>query len=119
MVWVRRAPARRYAALVVPAADATSLAVILTELVTNAVEHGLKAAGGTVTVTSERDGRTLHVIVSDDGVGMDPAAMDGLGTQIVQTLVDTVLDGEISWSSQTGGGGTSVDLSCRLAEANE
>jgi two-component sensor histidine kinase/PAS domain-containing protein len=102
----------------VPAADATPLAVILTELVTNAVEHGLGADGGTVTVQSDRDGRTLAVKVVDDGVGMDPAAMDGLGTQIVTTLVDTVLNGSITWSSRLGGG-TEVTLTSRLAEATE
>ncbi len=102
----------------VPASDATSLAVILTELVTNAVEHGLATQGGTVTVESTRQGRTLTVKVVDDGVGMDPAAMDGLGTQIVTTLVDTVLDGSISWASRLGGG-TEVTLEARLAEVNE
>jgi two-component system, sensor histidine kinase PdtaS len=102
----------------VPAADATSLAVILTELVTNAVEHGLAADGGTVTVRTERDGRTLRVVVADDGVGMDPAAMDGLGTQIVTTLVDTVLDGGIGWTSRIGGG-TEVTLTARLAEVTD
>ncbi|GAB2977938.1 sensor histidine kinase [Actinotalea caeni] len=102
----------------VTAADATPLAVILTELVTNAVEHGLARQGGTVTVASSREGRTLTVKVIDDGVGVDPSAMDGLGTQIVTTLVDTVLDGSISWASRTGGG-TEVTLQTRLAEMNE
>ncbi len=102
----------------VTAADATPLAVILTELVTNAVEHGLSRQGGTVTVASSREGRTLTVKVIDDGVGVDPSAMDGLGTQIVTTLVDTVLDGSISWASRTGGG-TEVTLQTRLAEMNE
>jgi len=102
----------------VPASDATPLAVILTELVTNAVEHGLGRSGGTVTVTSVREGRTLRVKVIDDGVGVDPAAMDGLGTQIVTTLVDTVLDGSIAWASRLGGG-TEVTLVARLAEIHE
>ncbi|MFV0426944.1 MAG: sensor histidine kinase [Beutenbergiaceae bacterium] len=99
----------------VPAADATSLAVILTELVTNAVEHGLAATGGTVTVCSEREERTLRVAVIDDGIGIEPEAIDGLGTQIVSTLVDTVLDGSITWQARTGGG-TQVILSARLAD---
>ncbi|GAB2613291.1 sensor histidine kinase [Pseudactinotalea suaedae] len=99
----------------VPASDATSLAVILTELVTNAVEHGLSKTGGTVTVRSQREGRTLAVQVIDDGVGVDPASMDGLGTQIVTTLVDTVLDGSIEWASRSGGG-TEVKLETRLGE---
>ncbi|MFV0251712.1 MAG: sensor histidine kinase [Beutenbergiaceae bacterium] len=102
----------------VPAADATSLAVILTELVTNAVEHGLAAEGGTVTVSSERSDRTLRVTVSDDGVGMDHEAMDGLGTQIVTTLVDTVLDGSIWWRARPTGG-TDVVLRANLTEVTD
>lgn len=74
----------------VPAQDATALALILTELVTNAVEHGLSAAGGgTVEVRAERDGAHLSVTVEDDGVGMGEGKgpSGGLGTQIVKTLV--------------------------------
>lgn len=102
----------------VPAADATPLAVILTELVTNAVEHGVGAAGGTVTVSTERDATTLQVRVLDDGVGVADSAMDGLGTQIVTTLVDTVLDGSISWAARSGGG-TEVTLRAKLGETTD
>ena len=100
----------------VPATDATALAVVLTELVTNAVEHGLKRTGGTVTIDSERDGNKLLVRVTDDGVGMSPEkVMNGLGTQIVRTLVSTELDGTITWNPVPTGG-TQVVLQARLGE---
>ena len=56
------------------AEDATSLAMIIGELVHNAVEHGLAAGGGTVQVQAERsveDGEErLQVRVADDGQGL-------------------------------------------------
>jgi two-component sensor histidine kinase len=101
------------------AEDATPLALVLTELLTNAVEHGLRGGQGDVTVSAERelddDGRdVLRVRVGDDGTGM-PAAFDpgraGLGTQIVQALVRE-LRGTIGWSPRPGGG-TLVTLELR------
>ncbi len=49
------------------AENATPLALVLTELVTNAVEHGLANGGGTVTIIAHRDGRSLRAVVKDDG----------------------------------------------------
>ncbi|MFI2754604.1 sensor histidine kinase [Cellulomonas sp. P22] len=91
----------------VPAEDATALALVLTELVTNAVEHGLSAVGGgTVEVTAERDGQALRVVVADDGGGLPDSAGagSGLGTQIVQTLVANELRGSIEWGPREGRG---------------
>lgn len=103
----------------VPATDATALAVVLTELVTNAVEHGLAQTGGTVTIGAERDGSVLRVSVRDDGAGMDPQkAMNGLGTQIVRTLVSTELDGTITWNA-VASGGTEALLEARLGDVRE
>src|SRR5690625_598495 len=103
----------------IPATDASALAVILTELVTNAVEHGLAGQGGTVEIHVEREGTRLQVIVRDDGVGMDEGTVDdGLGSQIVRTLVATELDGSISWTPVLPGG-TEVVLSATLAEVRE
>jgi two-component sensor histidine kinase len=93
------------------AEDASPLALVLTELLTNAVEHGLRGGSGDVTVAAEReldaDGRdVLRVQVGDDGEGM-PAAFDpaqaGLGTQIVQALVRD-LRGTIDLAPRPGGG---------------
>ena len=100
----------------VPAEDATALALVLTELVTNAVEHGLAdRASGEVEVFAERDGDHLVVTVSDDGAGL-PAGDGpgtGLGTQIVQALVSNELRGTIEWSPREGGG-TQVSIDAHL-----
>ncbi len=80
-------------------ADAASaLGVVLSELVTNAIEHGLAGRGGTVIVNAERNPEELVVTVTDDGVGADPEQIgSGLGTQIVKTLVSTELGGTVQW----------------------
>lgn len=99
----------------VPADAATALALVLTELVTNAVEHGLApVGGGTVEIVAERTNLGLHILVSDNGSGTaDAAPGGGLGTQIVSTLVANELRGSISWSGRVGGG-TDVNIDVPL-----
>jgi two-component sensor histidine kinase/PAS domain-containing protein len=87
------------------AEDATSLAMILSELVQNAIEHGLGERGGQVSIRADRSADELGqpmvaVTVQDDGRGIDPARPpgSGLGTQIVQSLVAD-LQGRISWEA--------------------
>ncbi|MCL1869611.1 MAG: PAS domain-containing sensor histidine kinase [Promicromonosporaceae bacterium] len=109
----------------VPAQDATPLALVLTELVTNAVEHGFpdERETGTVQIDVERSGSELTVRVADDGVGLGEkdvatlgrAAGSGLGNQIVRTLVTNELSGSIEWSEREGGG-TQVEVKARLRD---
>ncbi|MFH5824000.1 sensor histidine kinase [Georgenia sp. AZ-5] len=100
----------------VGAEAATSLAVVLTELVTNAVEHGLRGRSGMVSVHAARDGAELEVRVRDDGRGIDEGkVLSGLGTQIVRTLVTGELGGTIEWLSRPEGG-TEVVLRTRQRE---
>jgi two-component sensor histidine kinase len=84
---------------ILPSEYATPLALVLTELVTNAVEHGLAGkADGEVVITSSRTADTLRVIVRDNGGGLPEGKVgEGLGTQIVRTLVQGELGGSIDW----------------------
>jgi len=88
------------------AEDATSLAMILSELVQNAIEHGFPDDhGGTVAVDVKRvpgvpgAPDVLTVKITDDGVGIGEERRpgSGLGTQIVQSLVQD-LRGTIRWT---------------------
>ena len=56
----------------------------LQPLVENAVVHGLEPsiAGGTVTVTAERQGGSLLIRVADDGMGPGGGASHGTGTAL-------------------------------------
>lgn len=79
---------------------ATPLALVVTELIHNALEHGLANAGGTLEVEIQNNGNETTVKVSDDGVGL-PAGFDldgssNLGLQIVKTLTENELKGTIN-----------------------
>lgn len=98
--------------------DATAVALVVSELVQNSVEHGL-AEGGRVTVEGERsveDGQDiLRVQITDDGVGI-PAGFRpgraGLGTRIVTSMVQD-LRGTIRWEDLKPHG-TRVRFSAQL-----
>jgi two-component sensor histidine kinase len=91
---------------ILPSEYATPLALALTELVTNAVEHGLAGrAEGEVEIIAERDDDVLSVKVRDNGVGLAEGKVgSGLGTQIVRTLIQGELGGAIDWHTMMGSG---------------
>jgi two-component sensor histidine kinase len=100
-----------------PAALATPLVMVLTELIGNAVEHGFPAdRSGSVQVVGKRERGVLTVQVIDDGAGLPErfslGASDRLGLQIVQTLVSAELDAGMELDRRTGAGesGTAVTL---------
>jgi len=98
-----------------PSEIATPLAVVLTELVTNAYEHGLANKTGHLTVTATRKSKKLFITVADDGVGLEPGKIQsGLGTQIVTTLAEGELRGKIDFKSDKTGG-TTVALEVPIA----
>jgi len=85
----------------VPSIVATPLALVITELVHNALEHGLSESGSSVELRVERNEDSMRVAVIDDGVGV-PAGftLEGntnLGLQIVHTLTINELAGTIEF----------------------
>ncbi|WP_029149290.1 sensor histidine kinase [Microbacterium indicum] len=83
-----------------PSEYATPLALALTEVVTNAVEHGFAGQEGSVEIVADRGTQDLTVRVRDTGTGLPEGQVGrGLGTQIVRTLIEGELSGTISWSS--------------------
>jgi len=107
-----------------PPDDATHLAMVLAELVHNAVEHGFEEGerhGGAsrVVVTAQRahdeaGTDVLEVSVADNGSGYAPdtSTRQGLGTQIVEALI-TDLRGQIRWETAKPHG-TVVRFTVRL-----
>jgi two-component sensor histidine kinase len=88
-----------------PSTYATPLALALTELVTNAVEHGLVGRDGAVEIVAERTEDRLWVKVVDNGSGLPEGKVgSGLGTQIVRTLIQGELGGSIDWHTLMGQG---------------
>ncbi|HEY0903805.1 MAG TPA: histidine kinase N-terminal domain-containing protein [Marmoricola sp.] len=93
---------------------ATPLAMVLTEVLQNAMEHAFVGRdGGTVAVVAARREGVLEVQVLDDGVGLptgfDPETSASLGLSIVRTLVGE-LGGELRIGPRTEGSGTQVTL---------
>jgi two-component sensor histidine kinase/PAS domain-containing protein len=81
-----------------PARQATACALVINELLQNAVVHGYKRkTGGTISVILEDTGDQVSVTINDDGrglpVGFNLENGDSLGLQIVQTLVSGDLRG--------------------------
>ena len=93
---------------VLPAVIATPLAMVLTELLQNALQHGLSDSAGHLEVSAARDEERLVVIVADDGHGLpadfDIEATTSLGLQIVRTLIEGELSGRLDFRSRAGGG---------------
>jgi two-component system, sensor histidine kinase PdtaS len=95
-----------------PAEVATPLALVLSELVQNSVEHAFPARGGTIEIVLERRAASLHLAVQDDGVGVPEGwsidADANLGLRIAATLVESELGGtlEVARIEEEGRTGT-------------
>ena len=80
---------------------ATPLALVLTELIHNALEHGLSQSGDLVELRIDRSGKSMTVTVVDNGNGIpDDFSLESntnLGLQIVQTLTKNELAGKIEF----------------------
>ncbi|MGQ9600890.1 MAG: sensor histidine kinase [Anaerolineae bacterium] len=84
--------------LYLPTQPATACALVINELLQNALEHGYqRQEGGTVTVLLQDGGDQITIAVDDDGVGLpeefDLTQAHSLGLQIVRTLVQSDLKG--------------------------
>jgi two-component sensor histidine kinase len=110
---------------VLPAEIATSLVMVLNELLINAVEHGFPSSDdapagpadppvttGEVVVAAHRFRKQLHVTVADNGRGLPEGfRADGsstLGLQIVKALATGELRGTIELRNRAGGGTEAV-----------
>ncbi|CAN2211158.1 CitA Signal transduction histidine kinase regulating citrate/malate metabolism [Candidatus Nanopelagicaceae bacterium] len=86
---------------------ATPLALIVTELIHNALEHGLAEEGKNLVIHCERFESRAKVTVSDDGAGLpsdfDLVSSSNLGLQIVRTLTENELRGQIKLTSGESG----------------
>lgn len=96
-------------AVVLPSRPATSLALVINELLHNALEHafvGRPEGAVHIVLGPAPDG--LVVEVRDDGVGLNDPPQELLGLEIVRTLVREDLRGTLAFHS--GPDGTRVEL---------
>lgn len=92
-----------------PAVAATPLAMCVSELVHNAVQH---SRGTFVEVMAHREPGRLRLDVRDDGVGLPNAAREtpGLGLQIVESLATTELAGTFAFADEAHGTRAVIDV---------
>jgi two-component system, sensor histidine kinase PdtaS len=87
-----------------PSSQATPVAMVLNELVLNALEHGLAGhSQGRILIDLSEEGNMVQVVIRNSGSSLppdfDPRQSQSLGLQIVQTLVQDDLKGELKISS--------------------
>ncbi|MGB8351321.1 MAG: sensor histidine kinase, partial [Gaiella sp.] len=76
---------------------ATALALVFSELFSNALEHG----GDRVSVELARSGGEVLLVVADDGSGIGDGE-DGTGMSIVRALVRDELGGSLALVDRDG-----------------
>ncbi len=87
--------------------QAITLAIVLNELIANALEHGYEGRSrGEIRISGALDDNTLVLRVADDGVGLpegfSPEKAEGLGLQLVLNLAKNDLRGAVVFQQQTG-----------------
>jgi len=101
-----------FAAMVIPARDATTLGIVVSELVTNAVKHAFPQGRGSIWIRltwSGEDG-TPMLSVEDDGSGLveENPGGSGLGAVIIKQLARQF--GGVPEYGPREGGGTVVNV---------
>ena len=85
-------------------ADLTDIKTAVSEAVTNAIVHGYPDTPGVVTIEAEIDENSIHIKISDEGVGIEDLdkalepfyttkpdeERSGMGFTIIQTFMEDV-----------------------------
>jgi PAS domain S-box-containing protein len=97
----------------VSAGKASSLGLVINEVVTNAVKHAYAdGRPGRVRVEARRDGDRAIITVADDGPGMplpSSGGSDGLGSRLIRRLSRQV-GAETAWSDASPGTRVTISL---------
>ena len=105
--------------IVLPSKAATSLALVINELLANAIEHAfIDHDRGSVLINLQRRASGFVVEVHDDGVGLPHERPSSLGLEIVETLVRDDLRGKLAFRSSSTGTLVTITLPLSVAEMN-
>jgi two-component sensor histidine kinase len=84
-------------------------------LIQNALEHGLNEVGSKLEVAVLRQDAQVKISVSDDGAGIkanfDPLKDSSLGLEIVRTLTENELSGELRFERLDKGTKAEIEFS--------
>ena len=105
-----------------PASQATASALVVNELLMNAMEHGLRDRHrGEIRITLEDLGDEVRISLLDNGLGLpsdfDPDESHSLGLQIVHTLVTDDLKGNLLFEQVTVDGTDAAECANRGTRA--
>jgi two-component sensor histidine kinase/putative methionine-R-sulfoxide reductase with GAF domain len=93
----RKSVSTRLEQVSLPGSQATALALVFTELLQNAFEHG----GDNVTIELAQSEGDIQLTVADDGPGMSGDGK-GIGLEIVRALVNDELHGKLEMRNENG-----------------
>ncbi len=94
--------------VLVPTNQAVVLALVVTELLTNAVKYAYEGRPGRVDVRLKEDRNAIRVVVRDRGVGIgEGTPQSGLGSRLIRSLISQ-LQGELKITEEQPG--TAVTL---------
>jgi len=103
-------------ALTLPSRPATSLALVVNELLQNALEHAFVGRdSGKVIITLAPTPEASLVTVADDGIGLPSEIPSSLGLEIVETLVRDDLKGTLKFKRRKRGAQVEIRLPRRDA----
>lgn len=97
------------------------VSLLLNEMISNSIEHGLQGRDGTITLHVSTDDTHLYLRVLDDGIGL-PAdfslhTSQRLGLQIINNLVTHELQGSLTMMNRNDGEtGVEVYIICNRGE---
>ncbi len=92
---------------------ASPIALIVNELLQNAMKHAFPSGkSGVITISAEKGILSTKISVKDDGVGFDPGCgkKNGSGLEIVKTMVKEKLNGEFTVESNKNGTTATFDF---------
>lgn len=103
--------------LTLPSRHATSLTIVVNELVQNGLEHGFAGGrDGRIEISFGRSMEEIIVLVRDDGVGLAEDFQPGLGLEIAQTVIRDDLNGRVRFNRLSPHG---TEVSIRLPRSIE
>lgn len=97
--------------LALPSRNATSITIVVNELIQNALEHGFAGReNGRIDVSLGRSKKEIIVLVQDNGHGIGKEFSPGLGLEIAQTIIKDELKGQFKFNNLAQG----TEISIRL-----
>ena len=97
--------------ILLPSRSATSLTLVVNELVQNALEHAFVGrTKGVIEVSLGRSPEEIIILVRDNGIGLPTEYIKGLGLEISEMLVQEDLNGRIKFNRLESGTEVSVRI---------